>query len=411
MVHKSIKRQRGKALWIAFTLLTVAVVALLITPNAKRLYIFATLSHPDKIANNFMRMNEQTAVHRVAAAANAVPLPRGENTVELPEWFVSAGEQINTLDYLAHTGSTGMMILQHGAISYEQYWQGMQPNTTHLSFSVAKSFTSALLGIALQEGLIANVNDPVTRYVPSLATSGYADATLADCLQMSSGTNFDENYADENSDIFRYMQHFAMNGSTAGFIGELVSEREPGSYNKYNSMDAQVAAMVLDAALGEKTIAQYMQEKLWQPIGATHEAQWLIDGDDMELALGGLNVTLADYARFGQLFLQGGRWQTRQVVPADWVALSTTPHAPHLMPGRNNPLSNRPFGYSFLWWTPIERYGDDFFASGIYNQYIYINPSKQLVIAKTTANPHFQSDPEGYKEKYIDLFQTIARAL
>ncbi|MBT8148878.1 MAG: serine hydrolase, partial [Gammaproteobacteria bacterium] len=162
---------------------------------------------------------------------------------------------------------------------------------------------------------------------------------------------------------------------------------------------------------GERTLAQYMEAKLWQPLGAEFDAQWLIDSDGMELALGGLNVSLRDYARFGQLFLQQGQWQGQQLIPADWVARSTTPHAPHLMPGRDNLLSNKPYGYAYLWWTPEQPYGNDFFAAGIYNQYIYINPLKSLVIVKTTANPHFNKRPAYYKSTYVDLFQTVAKSI
>lgn len=405
------KQQQGRALAIAVTLLLLlAIAAIIFLPKLQRLYTFATLADPDKITKYFLTMNERVEVHRVAPSSKPVFLQRSAASVIIPEHFMSRGEKIHTESYLEETGSTGMMILRSGAIAYQRYWQGMRPEDTHISFSVAKSFTSALIGIAIDEGLIESVDDPVTRYVPSLAGSAYSDATLADCLQMSSGSSFDENYAEPGSDIFRYMQHFALGRSSAGFIAELGSGREPGSFNKYNSMDAQVAGMVLRAALGDKTIAEYMQEKLWEPIGAQYEAQWLVDGDGMELALGGLNATLSDYARFGQLFLQRGSWRGKEVIPASWVELSTTPHAAHLMPGRDNPLSSKPYGYSYLWWTPIEPFGGDFLASGIYNQYIYINPAKQLVIAKTTANPHFGSDPEAYKEKYIDLFQAIARA-
>ncbi|MGB5325484.1 MAG: serine hydrolase [Pseudomonadales bacterium] len=403
--------QQGRALTItALAVAIVAVTSILLAPKLQRLYLYATLTEPDRIVANFLHMEDHVEVHRVAPSSKPVLLQRSAATVMIPETFLSHGTSINTQAFLQQTGSTGMMILRGGAIAYQQYWQGMRPDSTHISYSVAKSFTSALIGIAIADGLIGSVDDPVTKYLPALANSGYANTTLADCLQMSSGTSFDENYAVADSDIFRYQKYFALGGSTAEFIGELLSERESGTYNKYNSMDAQVAGMVLRAALGERTVADYMQEKLWEPIGASHEAQWLIDSDDMELTLGGLNATLSDYARFGQLFLQRGNWRGVQVIPASWIALSTTPHAPHLLPGRDNPKSNKPYGYSYLWWTPIERFGDDFFASGIYNQFIYINPAKQMVIAKTSANADFRNDPEGYKEKYIDLFQAIAKA-
>jgi len=172
-----------------------------------------------------------------------------------------------------------------------------------------------------------------------------------------------------------------------------------------------VAGMVVDAAIGERSLSEYLREKIWEPVGMQDDAQWLIDGRGVELSLGGLNVTLRDMAKFGQLFLQKGEWNGRQILPASWVDRSTRPDAPHLMPGRDNPLSDKAWGYKYLWWTPLTPFWSDYFASGLYNQHIYINPEKALVIAKTSANHRYTEAPEQWKEHYIDLFQAIARVV
>ncbi|MGB0838742.1 MAG: serine hydrolase domain-containing protein, partial [Chitinophagales bacterium] len=129
----------------------------------------------------------------------------------------------------------------------------------------------------------------------------------------------------------------------------------------------------------------------------------------MEFAVGGMNVTLRDYAKLGLLYLNKGKWNGKQIVPEAWVKKSINPRASHLMPGRNNPNSSNDFGYGYQWWIPIEPMGGDYFAAGIYNQYIYVNPEKDLVIVKTAANPHFTEDYDHSKENYIDLFQNIAK--
>ena len=137
-----------------------------------------------------------------------------------------------------------------------------------------------------------------------------------------------------------------------------------------------------------KSLSQYAKEKLWDPMGMEHDAQWVIDNEDMELALGGLNVTLRDYSKLGYLFLNKGNWFGKQIVPSRWVEKSVKPDAPHLMPGEN-PNSSSTFGYGYQWWIPEQPDGD-FFAAGIYNQYIYVNPKKNLIIVKTSANHHFK---------------------
>ena len=396
---------------ILLAVLISTALILQYAPIMQRVYALATLADADKIASNFMSIEKSVPVSRVSSSSMPHRFAESSQPIELPVSFVSQQITNDTEEFLQETGSTGMLILRNGQTVYERYWQGMQPDTTHISFSVAKSFTSALIGIAIDEQLIGSVDDPVVMYLPELKNSGYANATLSDCLEMSGGILFNEDYADKKSDINRFQKNYAMGGVMSEFISELASQRKPGEFNQYNSMDAQVAGMVLRAAIGEQSLADYMQEKLWQPLGAEDEAQWLIDSEGMELALGGLNVTLRDYAKLGQLFLQNGQWGNQQIISADWVKQSTVPHAPHLMPGYDNPLSSQAFGYAYFWWVPIEPYGNDFFASGIYNQYIYVNPEKSLVIVKTTANPHFTKNILGSKIAYVDLFQTIAKGL
>lgn len=404
-------RSKFRSAILLLGLIVSAALILQYAPIMQRVYALATLADADKIARNFMSIGERVPVNLIAPSSTPYRFAESSQTIELPASFVSQQITNSTEEFLQQTGSTGMLILRDGKTVYERYWQGMQANTTHISFSIAKSFTSALIGIAIDDQLIGSVDDPVVKYLPELENSGYANATLADCLEMSGGILFNEDYGDKKSDINRFQKNYAMGGVMSEFISKLTSQREPGEFNQYNSMDAQVAGMVLRAAIGEQSLADYMQEKLWQPLGAQDEAQWLIDSDGMELALGGLNVTLRDYAKFGQLFLQNGQWDKQQIISADWVKQSTEPHAPHLMPGDDNPLSSQAFGYAYFWWIPIEPYGNDFFASGIYNQYIYINPEKSLVIVKTSANPHFTQDVLGSKMAYVDLFQTIAKGL
>jgi CubicO group peptidase (beta-lactamase class C family) len=154
--------------------------------------------------------------------------------------------------------------------------------------------------------------------------------------------------------------------------------------------------------------ATYLQEKIWKKIGMESDARWLCDDDDMELVFGTLNVTLRDYARFGRLYMNGGRWNDEQVVPAAWVTASTTPDAPHLMPGEN-PNSTSRMGYGYQWWIP-ENPDDDFMAIGVHGQFIYINPKRKVVIVKSSADPFWRSGSETNYAVVAGL-QHIARSL
>jgi len=187
----------------------------------------------------------------------------------------------------------------------------------------------------------------------------------------------------------------------------MVNERPPGSYNHYVSINTHVLGMILVRTTG-KSIAQYFKEKLWDPIGAEHDAYWLKDEEDMEMALGGLNATLRDYAKVGRLFLNKGNWNGTQIVPANWVKESTTMDAEHLLPTSNN-SAHPGTGYGYQWWIPEGEDGE-FWARGVFNQYIYINPTTRTVIVKNSANQNFydQTNPHSISHVNMELMRAIA---
>lgn len=374
-----------------------------------RVAFVSTLFDKDKIVDNFLNLDQRIEVRTIEAAPQASLLEYADEGFVLPETFVSRDSVMNTRDFMDVTQSTGMLVYHNGKIIYEEYQRGMTDTTTHISWSMAKSVVSLLMGIAIDEGLIESEADPVTKYVPLLKGSAYDGVTIKQCLQMSSGVRFDETYGDPNSDITRFSKSLALNMPFADFILTLEREREPGTYNHYVSMDTQVLGMVIDEAIGEKTLSDYLKEKIWDPAGMEHAARWIIDSKGMEMALGGLNITLRDYARLGLIFLNKGDYEGKRIVSEAWLEKSVTPDAPHLQPGEN-PLSSSLFGYGYQLWLPIQPNGGDFFLAGIYNQYIYIHPEKNLMIVKTSANPNFTSKSDHSKENYIDLFQSIAKA-
>jgi CubicO group peptidase (beta-lactamase class C family) len=271
---------------------------------------------------------------------------------------------------------------------------------------VAKSFVSALVGIALAEGRFESIDDPITRYLPELAGSGYDGVRIVDILQMSSGVRFNEDYGDYDSDINRFGRIIAMGGSMAEFAASLQRQRPPGTFHHYVSIDTQVLGMLVHRVCGT-TLTDYLQRTIWQRIGMERDAYWMLDSTGMEVALGGLNVSLRDYARFGLLYLNEGRWHDEQIVPADWARASTTAGAPHLLPGVDNPASSSSWGYGYQWWIPDPDMGD-YTAAGIYNQYIYVNPRARVVIAKNSANHRYVAERQESKDLHVAMFRAIA---
>lgn len=375
----------------------------------RRVQLMMTLFEKDKIVDNFLHLDQRLLSRPIDKSPEPTTIPKKISQIELPTTFPSKGAEMSTKDFLDRTLSTGMAIIHKGEIVYENYWRGMTESTTSISWSVGKSFVSALFGIAIDEGLIASEHDMVIKYLPELKGTGYQKVSIKHCLQMSSGVQWVEDYADAESDIGRFTMHFSMNKPVNDYLLTVKPDKEPGSYNHYVSMDTQVLGAILAKVLDGKSLSTYLKEKIWDPIGMEHDAQWLIDETGMEFALGGLNVTIRDYAKLGLLYLNNGFWNGKQIVPAEWIQKSISQDGPHLQSGENI-RSSSIFGYGYQWWIPIERMGNDYFASGIYNQHIYVNPEKEIVIAKTSANPNF-NDPEDFaKEHYVNLFQTIAKA-
>ena len=390
---------------LGFSLLFILVA--LVAFNMKsmyRLYKVVTLYDEDKIVANFIGMHKFFEFTTLKASSTPTLLP--ESPADMPLTFEFNGKDIKLSDFMEQNSTTGLLVVKDGKIVHEQYRLGFEKNMQHISWSMGKSFISALFGIALDEGHIKSIEQTVTDYVPELKGSGYDGVRIKDVLQMSSGVKFNEDYGDFHSDINRFGRTIALGNSLDDFAATLTREREPGTYHHYVSIDTQVLGMILTRATGV-SLTQYLQEKIWDPMGMEYDAYWLSDDLGMELALGGLNVSLRDYAKFGVMFGQKGVWQGKQIVPREWVEASTTADAPHLQPGADNPLSSSTHGYGFQWWLPVGR-DDEFNAQGIYNQFIFIDPDQNLVIANTSANHLYNDKSHQWNGKHMAMFRAIS---
>jgi len=354
---------------------------------------------------NFRTISTIYPVRVIRRSSKPAPLERGPQ-LTLPQTFEFGGKKQNTQHFLAHVETTGLLILKNDKLVFEDYWLGNDASTQSVSWSVAKSFVSALMGIAIGEGAIGSVEDPVTRYAPELAGSAYDGVRLKDVLQMSSGARWNEDYSDPESDINRFGRLMVEGTSLDAFAARCVRERPPGTYNLYNSTDTHVLGLVVRNAAG-RSLSEYLHDKLWEPLGMEADAFWIVDCEGAEMAGGGLNAVLRDYAKLGRLFLNGGAWNGVQIVPAQWVHASITPDAPHLQPGpRASALL--PWGYGYQWWVPDN--SGAYSAIGIYGQFIYVDPAARVVIAKTSAFREYgrSAKPENYlTADHFALFRAI----
>jgi len=368
--------------------------------------LFGSLFTGAEQYENFSRIAELVPTRKLDASTDPYTFPTGA-PLTLPNAFIYENKSVATDTFLTDTDTAALLVLHNGQVRYERYWLTGGPQVNWLSMSVAKSFISALIGIAVQEQLIDNIQEPITRYVPSLAGSAYDNVRIKDILQMSSGAQWNEDYSDPESDVARLGAVLATGGSLNDFSATLVRDKAPGTNNHYNSTDTQVLGQLLVNATG-RSITAYMQEKLWQPLGMESPAYWIVDGQGMEMAFAGLNATARDYAKLGELYRNQGNWQGQQLVPAAWTAASVVADAPHL-----KAPSGYGLGYGYQWWL-VDGDQGEYSAIGVYNQFIYVNPEHNLVVVKLSANSDYAqtNDESSFRElETIELFRAIAQQL
>ena len=374
---------------IALVSVTLLVTACSKNPQEERLSWASSLFTGVEQYQNFNRVYEFFPTSELIPSNTPLIFEHGPS-IELPSHFIFQDNLVNVNEYLSRTDVTALLVLKDGTITYENYWLTGGKSVKWLSASVAKSFISALIGIAIDQGYINSIDDAVTVYVPQLKDSAYDGVRIKDILQMSSGASWNEDYSDPNSDINRSVRIFALGGSLDEFTASLKNEKKPGTFNRYNSTDTQVLGMLLREATGI-SVTQYMQKMLWDPIGAEDNAYWLLDSENMEVAYGGFNATARDYAKLGELYRLEGSINGTQIVPSNWIQASITPDAAHLMPGENA-LSDYPLGYGYQWWIPDD--SGDFMAIGVYNQFIYVSPQNNVVAVQLSANNIYGTNEE-----------------
>jgi CubicO group peptidase (beta-lactamase class C family) len=313
------------------------------------------------------------------------------------------GRQVENLErFLTRSSTTSFIVIKDDAIRYEGYFNGSKNDSIFTSFSVAKSFDSALVGIAIDDGKIASVHDPITKYLPEIAKRDprFASITIRDLLQMSAGIRYSEDSPYHDDDV----TYRGANLRKAALENTAIVD-PPAKYFLYNDYHPLLIGLILERATGEP-VSQYLQEKLWGPLGMQYSGSWSTDWEQppFEKMLVGINARAIDFAKFGRLMLNDGRWDGRQILSERWVQESTQEEEKPAEYYRQDAdfFANGHY-YKYFWWGD-KRPGDksDFHAAGNRGQIIYISPQKGVVIVRTGFDSGI---PTG---RWVRLFRELA---
>jgi CubicO group peptidase (beta-lactamase class C family) len=346
----------------------------------------------------FQHMDQLFATRVVRASAKPWVLAKEQKRFDVS---YTCDDRTYVLDeFLEKTSTNALLVINNQQIVSEIYRNGSNEDTHFMSWSMAKSITSTLIGIALSEGKIDNIDDPVTKYLPEMEDSGYQGVTIKQLLMMRSGVDWLEIYRLKNPTQLTEVHDNSLVGYKYRWCNYAANQSKrkttPGTVFNYSTLDAIVLGCILERAVGMNG-ADYMTEKLWKPAGMERDGYWVMDGPPevgREFFGAGFNATLRDYGRFGLMILNGGVADGRQVVPKDWVKQATGgAHVP-TAPGA-------PTGYQYLWWTiPNSK---AFMAVGFHHQFIYVDPDTRTVIVKLSATPQ----PEGNQPEHLDFFRAV----
>ncbi|KAA0069034.1 serine hydrolase domain-containing protein [Rhodanobacter sp. T12-5] len=321
----------------------------------------------------FRRMYELFPSDRAAHGTHVHALPEGKP--------LALGQGV-LARYMDEHHLAGVMVLQHGRVRMQRFALGFGPAQRWESFSVAKSVTSTLLGIALQRGDIHSLDDTLGTYIPELRDSAYAKVTVQQLLTMTSGVHWNEDYADAKSDVAQMYLHPCVDGQAhiLSYLKKQPRQWPAGTHWNYNTAETDLLGILVQRAT-HRSLAAYLSQTIWKPYGMAADAYWIKDEcDGSDTGGSGLSATLGDYARLGQFMLDGGRIAGKPVVARAWLD-----GALH----RQENVDDPDRGYGYLWWTDND---GSYAAIGIFGQMVYVDPARRLVIAQVGAWPHATSD-------------------
>ncbi|MBB4613891.1 serine hydrolase domain-containing protein [Novosphingobium taihuense] len=335
----------------------------------------------DADVNSFAFRNmDQLFTTRTVPHSGAVwTLPKVERAADFTYNF--GGKTITAQEALERTYTNALLIMKDGRIVTEIYRNGSNERTRFMGWSMTKSVTSTLVGAALEDGLIASLDDQITRYLPELKGSGYDGVTIRQILQMRSGVAYEERYDFANPGIAASNHINALVKNVVRFADAartIKRAHKPGEVFAYKTIDTAVLGWLIERVSGG-SVAAYTARKLWEPLGTEADGFYIMDGQPgtgREFSGAGYNATLRDWARFGQMMLNGGIANGKRVVSEEWVKLAQAPA------GAETGVLG---GYGYQWWTMPNSAA--YSAIGLQGQYVYIDPTSRTVVVKLSYFP------------------------
>ncbi|MEO7080456.1 MAG: serine hydrolase [Flavobacteriales bacterium] len=342
---------------------------------------------------NFADTNDHRKFPSRELPASPAPVHYAEAAKEKnPKTVGKKGEDIPLEDFLKDHKTVAFLVIQRDTIVYERYFKGYDPSRIHTSFSMAKSVISMLIGCAIEDGMITGVDQLVTDFIPELRENGFDKVTVEQLLQMTSGLKFNESYFNPFGDAATFYYGRRLYKSMA----RMKLKAEPGTHFEYQSGSSQLLGLVVERALRNandpRTITEYLNDKLWSPLGMEYPASWSIDQKKggIEKTFCCINAPARDFAKLGSLYLHKGNWHGKQLISKEWVEQST----------RVDTANGSAWYYQYQWWIPSRE--GDFQAQGILGQYVYVDPSRDIVIVRLGTN-HGNVD-------WTSVFRNLAKA-
>ena len=373
------------ALWAVVALVMLAgvgliVLSLIYSPT----YVYRLVVWQDADAGDYARFPDRTmppASRPFHFATPSDPEAAAASVTASLETSPSVGDDAEA--FLEESGTQAFIVIRDDVVLYERYFNGFTQDSIATSFSVAKSFVSALVGIAIEDGSIESVDDPVTDYVPELLERDerFANITISHLLDMTSGIHYEEFPLPNGDDALTYY----FDDLRALAIERTEIEDAPGERWHYVNYNPLLLGLVLERATG-MPVADYLSDKLWAKIGTEWPASWSLDSEDgFEKMESGINAHPIDFAKLGRLYLEGGAWENEQVVPGDWVDESTRPGAKASAAAYPSEFQED-FGtisHERYWWriaAPDGSYA--YCAAGNHGQFIFVSPEDQLIVVR-----------------------------
>ncbi len=328
--------------------------------------LFWSIPQRDAAFRTMDRIPIMAKANIIEAGDDVYPLPKGEP--------ITIGTDVDA--YMKAQRTAGLVIVQDGKIRLEKYGLDFSGDGKWTSFSVAKSFTSTLVGAAVKDGYIKSIDDKVSAYIPDLKGSVYDDVSIEQLLTMTSGVKWNEDYGDPKSDVALFNTHKAESGVdvTVSYMRKLTREAPAGTKWVYKTGETNLIGVLVSSAT-KKKLSDYLSERIWAPFGMEQDASWLLGSTGHEISGCCIQASTRDYARMGMFMLGGGVAGGKTVLPDGWIEAATTKQADIGEPGS---------GYGYQWWTMDD---GNFAAQGIFGQGIFIDPKRKLVIASNSNWP------------------------